>query len=138
MMFIGLVAGLPLLLAIDLGWGDGSVHAWSVAHTSVTLTGVAFIAISGAFDHLVHGELEAAILVRSLLLCAYTFTLGLIIAAVAGVRGLAPMGPALNWVAFILFATGSFAVVFGVATMVFGALRALRSLGPREKPGSSK
>jgi hypothetical protein len=131
MMLIGLLAGLPLMLAIDLGWGDASVHSWAVAHTSVTLTGVAFIAISAAFDHLVHGALEAAILVRSLLLCAYTFTIGLMVVGIAGVRGLAPMGPALNWVAFILFVIGAFAVVFGVATMILGAFRALRTMSPR-------
>lgn len=137
MMLIGLLAGLPLMLAIDLGWGDASVHSWAVAHTSVTLTGVAFIAISAAFDHLVHGALEAAILVRSLLLCAYTFTVGLMVVGMAGVRGLAPIGPALNWVAFILFVIGAFAVVFGVATMILGAFRALRTMGPRGDSESS-
>src|SRR5262245_1150425 len=114
MTFIGLLAGLPLMLAIDFHWGDASIHAWAITHTSVTLTGVAFIAISAAFDHLVHGEFEAALLVRSLLLCAYTFTVGLGIVGIAGVRGLAPVGPALNLIAFGLFVVGAFAVVFGV------------------------
>lgn len=126
MTFIGLLAGLPLMLAIDFGWGDGSVHSWAVAHTSVTLTGVAFIAISAAFDHLVHGALEAAILVRALLVCAYTFTVGLAIVGIAGVRGLAPVGPALNLVAFGLFVVGALAVVFGVGVMIMGAYRAWR------------
>lgn len=134
MIFIGLLAGVPLMLAIDLGWGSFSEHIWAVSHTSVTLTGVAFVAISGAFDHLVHGEREAALLVRSLLVCAYTFTVGLLVDAVGEVRGLAPMGPLLNWVAFILFVIGAVAILLGVGIMIMGAQRALRS--PAESGGS--
>lgn len=126
MMFIGLIIGVPLMLAIDLNWGAFAQHIWAVTHSSVTLTGVSFVAISGTFDHLVHGKREAQILVGALLLCAYTFTVGLILAGIFEVRGLAPTGPAANWVVFILFVIGAFAIIFGVGVMILGAQRALR------------
>jgi hypothetical protein len=126
MMFIGLIIGVPLMVAIDLNWNAFEQHIWAVTHTSVTLTGVAFVAVSGTFDHLVHGKREAQILVGSLLLCAYTFTVGLITAGIFEVRGLAPTGPAANWVVFILFVIGAFSIIFGVAIMIIGAQRALR------------
>lgn len=126
MMFIGLLAGVPLMIAINQSQGPFALHIWAVTHTSVTIVGVAFIAISGAFDHLVHGKLEASILVGSLLLCAWTFTPGLVIAGIFGVQGLKPQGPPANWIVFILFVIGAFAMVFGTGVMIIGAQRALR------------
>ena len=126
MMFIGLLMGVPLMIAINLNWNAFEQHVWAVSHTSVTLTGVAFVAISAAFDHLVHGKREAQILVGSLLLCAYTFTVGLLTAGIFEVRGLQAAGPLANWVVFILFVIGAFAIIFGVGVMIIGAQRALR------------
>jgi len=139
MLLIGLLAGVPLMIAINLEWGLFATHIWAVTHTSVTIVGASFIAISGAFDHLVHGELESKILVGSLLLCAWTFTPGLVIAGIFGVQGLEPHGPFANWVVFILFVIGAFAMVFGAGVMVLGAQRALRVvvLGSMKRPKDS-
>jgi hypothetical protein len=139
MLFIGLLAGVPLMIAINREWGPFATHIWAVTHTSVTIVGVCFIAISGAFDHLVHGKFESTILVGSLLLCAWTFTPGLVLAGIFGVQGLKPQGPPANWVVFILFVIGAFAMVFGSGVMILGAQRALRVivLGSMKKPKDS-
>lgn len=139
MMLIGLLAGVPLMIAINRGWGPFATHIWAATHTSVTIVGATFIAISGAFDHLVHGELESKILVGLLLLCAWTFTPGLWIAGIFGVQGLEPHGPLANWVVFILFVIGAFAMVAGAGVMVLGAQRALRVvvLGSMKRPKDS-
>jgi hypothetical protein len=127
-LLVGLLAGVVLMIAIDKAWGAGPVHSWAVAHTSISLTGVAFIAMAASLDHVLLSDRAGAILVRTLMVCAYTFCIGLVIGAVAGVAGLAPTGPFFNWVVFILFVTGAVAVLFGVAIFIWGARRAVRSL----------
>ena len=57
---------------------------------------------------------------------AYSFTLGLVVAATAGVRGLRATGPALNWVVFAAYMVGSLGVLLGVVLMIRGAYAALR------------
>jgi hypothetical protein len=127
-LLVGLLAGVVLMYAIDDSWGPAAVNAWRIAHTSITLTGVAFIAMAATFDTLKLGPRAALTLFVSLMVSAYTFCIGLVIGALAGVVGLAPMGPFLNWVVFILFVIGAFAVVFGLIIFIVGARRAIRNL----------
>lgn len=61
---------------------------------------------------------------------AYSFTLGLVVAATAGVRGLRATGPALNWVVFAAYMVGSVGALVGVALVIRGAYAALRGTSP--------
>lgn len=61
----------------------------------------------------------------SLAASGYAFTLGMMIAATAGVRGLAPGGIVLNGMVFIAYIIGSVGALLGVALLIRGVCAAL-------------
>jgi len=75
---------------------------------------------------LVLGNRAAASLAWSLVASGYSFTLGVLVAATAGVRGLQAAGPAPNWVVFVSYAVGTVGAILGVVLLIVGAAAALR------------
>lgn len=128
-LFIGLTCGLPFGTALARGWNDESVRSWRVAHSGVAGIGIMLIAIGAAGQHMVLGERAAFLLVWSLVASAYGFTFALVLGAITGVRGLRPLGSALNVVAFIGNMVGVAGSLFGVALAVYGMYGALAGAG---------
>lgn len=65
-------------------------------------------------------------LLSSLLVAGYTFGIEVAMAAVAGVRGLAPTAPALNLVVFLVYITGTLATFVASALLLSGAYASLQ------------
>lgn len=126
-LIVGLLCGFPFALALTGNWGEEPVRAWRFAHLGLTLTGIWLLATSAVMPSLVLGERAARLLVWSLVSSAYGFSVALVVAAIAGVRGLEPGGPTANWFAFLGNTVGAFAGLFGAVTTLVGARRALRS-----------
>lgn len=124
-LFIGLLCGLPLGVAVARDRGEESVRSWRVAHSGVAGIGVMVIAIGAALQHMVVGEHAAFLLVWSLVASAYGFTFAMVLGGITGVRGLRPSGPALNVVAFIGNMVGVWGSLFGVALAIYGSYAAL-------------
>ena len=125
-LFVGLLCGIPFGAAVGNAWGDEAVRAWRVAHSGGVMIGLMLITIGAILHRLLLGNRAASVLVWSLVASAYSFTLGLVVAATAGVRGLRATGPALNWVVFAAYMVGSLGVLLGVVLMIRGAYAALR------------
>ncbi|MBI3002941.1 MAG: hypothetical protein HYY54_04860 [candidate division NC10 bacterium] len=128
-LFIGLACGLPFGTALARGWNDDSVRSWRVAHSGVAGIGVMLIAIGAAVQHMVLGEHAAFLLVWSLVVSAYAFTLAMVLGGIAGVRGLRPSGPALNLVVFVGNMVGVAGSLFGIALAAYGMYGALAGAG---------
>ncbi len=126
-LFVGLLCGILFGAAVGNGRGDETVRAWRVAHSGGVTVGLMLIAIGAVLNRLLLGGRAASVLVWSLVASAYSFTLGMVVAATAGVRGLQTTGPALNWVVFAAYMLGSLGALLGVVLLIRGAYAALRA-----------
>jgi hypothetical protein len=126
-LFVGLLCGFPFAAAVIDTWGDEAVRAWRLAHVGLAGVGIWLIATGAALPRLALGDRTASVLAWSVVMSAYAFVLALLIAPVAGVRGLQRSGPALNWVVFASNTVGALAALVGGALMIIGAYRALRA-----------
>ena len=115
-LLIGGLCGLPEAAEVRRDAPEAVVHAWRVAHDALVAGGIMLIAIGAALRSIVLSPSGAAWLVGALIAVAYGAVVGLGLQAVAGVHGLAPTGPPLNFIAFL----GNMAV--GVGTLVGLAL----------------
>jgi len=113
-LFIGLLCGIPFAVAAGSAWGEGAVRAWRVAHAGMVAVGVMLLAIGAILPRLRLGDRPAAMLVWSLAASAYSFTLGVLVAAFGDVRDLKAAGPALNGVVFVAYVAGTLGALAGV------------------------
>jgi hypothetical protein len=75
------------------------------------------------------GQEATRALTWSLVISAYVFLLGLVVAAVADVRGLSPRGAVLNRLVFAAYVVGSAGTLLGVVLTILGAWAALAARG---------
>jgi hypothetical protein len=128
-LLIGLLSGVPYLFGIVQGWSAEEVHGWHFAHTALSVGSVWMIAVAGVLSLLTVGTSTLAVLVWSLLLCGYGFSIGIVLSAIAGVRGLEPCGPPLNLVAFVANMVGIGGALANVVLMTTAAYSSLKRLG---------
>ena len=81
---------------------------------------------AGVCHLLVLNARSLALLVYSVVTSAYGFTIALVVAAIGGVRGLEPAGPALNVIVFLANSVASLASLVWVGVMFIGTVVALR------------
>jgi hypothetical protein len=107
-LLAGALCGIPEGAAIGSGAPETRIHAWRVAHDALVAGGIMLIAVGSALSLVASARL-AGWIVGSLVAVGYGAIVGLGISALAGVSGLEPTGPPLNFVAFL----GNLAVAGG-------------------------
>jgi hypothetical protein len=127
-LILGLLCGIPFGAAAARA-REGSARAWRVAHSGGATLGLMLVAIGATLSRLRLDDLALSTLTWSLVVSGYAFMLGMVLAALAGTRGLRAEGPPLNWVVFGAYVVGSVGSVVGVGLMIRGAWTALRA-GP--------
>lgn len=125
LLVIGMLAGAPYGQAIVRGWGDAAVQAWKLAHLEGLTNGLLVMAVAGIGGLLVLGDRARRILVATLLVGGWANTVGGIVAALVGTRGLDPNGPSENWLVFPIWMLGLLPLV-ALPIAVAGAWAALR------------
>jgi hypothetical protein len=125
-LLVGLLCGVPYGRAITHDWGEEAVRAWRVAHFGLVVGGIWLMVVASVSNLLVLTTRTSALLVYSAVTSAYGFTVALVVAAIAGVRGLELAGPALNIIAFLANSVAAVASLVSVGVMLFGTLVALR------------
>jgi len=115
LLMAGNLAGLPFAWAISDRWGEEAVRAWRVAHTGLTSAGLMLLVVGAVLAHVLLGARDGRVLRWAFLAAGYA-TLGLVVGAATGVRGLQPVGPAAN---LVVVASNT---VLGLGALVGGAL----------------
>ncbi len=123
----GLLAGLPLAGAIIDGRGPETIHAWAVTHSSLIAAGILLLVVGAAGRHLSLPARGSALLAGTLLPSTYALSVGLVVTAVAGHRGLTASGPALNVLLYVGNVAGALGVLLAGALLVRGAYGAWRA-----------
>jgi hypothetical protein len=106
LLVIGFLAGIPYGSAIVGGWGDEAVRAWKLAHMEGITNGLLVLAVAGVGGLLELGPRSRIALLLSLLVGGWANTVGGVVAALVGARGLDPKGPADNWIVFPIWMLG--------------------------------
>jgi hypothetical protein len=130
LLLVGNLTGIPFAGAIQDGWGPDAVRAWRVAHTSLVMGGLLYVAMGAARAHISLSPGAAAALVGTLIATAYVFTFALILGASIGARGLSGEGPVLHGLVFGLFAFSVLALFGASGLFLWGAWRALARPAP--------
>jgi hypothetical protein len=129
-LLIGNLCGIPYGGAIGSSLAEDVVRAWRVAHIGGVTGGLFLVALGAVLHRLTLGEASLKVLVWSSVGGTYSITVGFLIAAVAGVRGLNPGGPMLNLVVQVAYLLGALGVFAGSVLFVYSAFRGLRRARP--------
>ena len=124
---IALACGVPYATSITNGAGEDVVRSWRVAHIGLAAGAIWAIAVGAALRHVVLGQGAARLLVGSVLLSLWGFVVALVVAPLAGVRGLGPGGSLANTVAFLGNFVASIASIVGMVLLAAGARAAARA-----------
>jgi hypothetical protein len=125
-LMIGLLCGLPFGSVAARAAGDDAARAWRVAHSGGTAVGVMLIAIAAALPRLRLADRAASLLACALIVSAYSFTAGVLLAASTGARGLGAGASILDAVVFLAYLVGALGSLLAVALTICGAAAALR------------
>ena len=126
-LLFGLLAGAPYGAALVDGWGDEAVRAWKLAHGEGVLNGLMLLAVAGCAHWLSLGRTAERVVTWGAILSAWGNTIGAVLGALTGERGLAPQGPAANWLVFVAFMFGMWGVLIAVPVAAKGAWTQLRA-----------
>lgn len=125
-LFAGLLAGAPYGAALVDGWGEEAARAWKLAHAEGVLNGLMLLALAGCAPWLALGRVGERLVVWGAVLAAWGNVIGATLGALTGQRGLAPRGPAANWLVFVAFMFGMWGVLVAVPVAAAAAWRQLR------------
>jgi len=120
-LLIGNLCGIVYADAIGRSLAEDVIRAWRVAHTGGVTAGLALVAVGAVLHRLTAGEAFRKVLVWSLVAGTYSITLGFLIAAIAGVRGITPGGPLLNSIVQVAYLVGGVSVLIGSIVFVYSA-----------------
>ncbi len=129
LVVVGMLAGLPFQHAITSNWGPETERAWRVAHTSLMMAGILYLAIAAIAHHLVLSRGAAQFVTWSLVISAYAFVFAFIVGPSIGARGLEPTGPPLHILIFAVFVVSLLLAFLAVEVIAWGAFSALRGRG---------
>ena len=135
LVVVGMLAGLPFQHAITSDWGPEAERAWRVAHTSLIMAGILYLAIAAIAHHLVLSRAAARFVSWSLIISAYAFVFAFIVGPSIGARGLEPTGPPLHILIFAVFAVSLLVAFIAVEVVAWGAFSALRGRGEPKSGG---
>lgn len=123
-ILLGLLAGFPFALVLT---GDlaGSGRAWKMAHLEGVLNGLLVIAVAAAGGRIRLAPRQQALMATSFIITAWGNLVASVIAALFGVRGLAPRGPAANLVVYAIFMVAVVVVLVGLGLLAKGARAAI-------------
>ncbi len=117
---LGSLSGLGYMFVIT-GEFPGSYKAWHLAHLQGVLTGIMIIAVSSLVPLLNLDDRKLRILAVAFVLFGYCYSIGPVLGAVLGVRGLEPGLPVANLIFYTSNTVASLSVLVGLGFIIYGA-----------------
>jgi hypothetical protein len=120
-LLVGFATGAPLGGAILADQAANRINGWRVAHSGLSVGGVAIIAVGLALPHLGVGDGLLHGIAWCFIASGWGFTLVLPYGAFVGQRGLSNAGPASNRVVFLGNMVGAVGSLIGALLFVVAA-----------------
>ncbi len=124
-VLIGLITGVPMWLAIIKNKTEGTIRAWRVAHTTLTLDGTIMVALGAFVPQLPLTESTAWLAVWALVWSGCGFIFAMVIGALKGVRGLTLKPYGLNSLLFIGHLIGAVGSIIAISILIYGSFKML-------------
>jgi hypothetical protein len=121
-VMLGVVSGIPLAFVIT-GDISGSMKAWHQAHLQGVMSGLLTLAAATFIGFLNFGEKMKRFVSWAFVVQAYGFSIGTIIGALTGFRGLEPAMPLGNMLLYIVYTIAILASIGAVGLSIYGAMR---------------
>jgi hypothetical protein len=119
-VMVGLLAGVPLWLAVIRGKDREVVRAWRVAHTTITMDGILLIALGLLLHSIPIPESASRPAVWALVSSGFGFVWAMVTGAWKGIRGLTPKPYGLNTLLFAGHVVGAAGSLVGMALIIYG------------------
>ena len=121
-LLIGLLSGIPYGSAITKEQGEEAIRAWRVAHSGLTMGGTTIIAFAAIINQLDINAIALSILVWSLVISGYGFSIALPYGAWVGHRGLAVGKTIESNIVYLGNVVGAVGSLVSTSTLIFGCL----------------
>ena len=118
--FLGSLAGLAYTFVIT-GEIPGSMKAWHLAHLQGVMIGIMIIAVSSLVALVNLDDRNLWILAYCFVVTGYCYSIGPVVGAVLGVRGIEPALPVGNILFFASNTVASLSVLVGLGFTIYGA-----------------
>lgn len=110
-------------LAIIKEKAGGTIRAWRVAHTTLTIDGVMLITMGLLLPRLLLAESIVWVAVWALVASGYGFVFAMVIGAWKGIRGLTPKPYGLNTLLFCGHVIGAVGSLIGILIVIYGSFK---------------
>lgn len=124
-LLVGLLCGAPFGRAIVLGKPEGTIRAWRVAHSGLSMGGILLLALAPVIPLVQLSATWAWVLVWAFVASGYGFAVALPLGAHFGHRGLAPSLPPINRAVYLSNMVGVLGSLLGTVLLIVGAYAAL-------------
>ncbi len=124
-LLIGLLTGIPYGHAINAKQDENTVRGWRVAHSGLAMGGTTMIAFASVLSYLKLDPIFNFILVYSLVISGYGFSIALPYGAWVGHRGLSISDSVKNKVVYTGNMVGAIGSLIATLLLIFGCLKTL-------------
>jgi hypothetical protein len=118
--FLGSLTGLAYTFVVT-GELAGSIRAWHLAHIQGVMIGIMILAVSSLVTRVSLEGRKLWILAYAFVITGYCYSIGPVLGAVLGVRGIEPAMPVANLVFYVSNTIASLSVLVGLGLTVYGA-----------------
>ena len=127
---LSLTAGTVFMISLVYHWDAEPVRAWGAAHRASIVLAVWLLAMASLLPKLILTQRASRIVAQTLIWGVYMITIACYISAIAGVRGLAFAGPAINVVVWSVNGIGGILTFVGATLILIGAHNAMSEAPP--------
>ena len=123
-LLIGLLSGLPTVVESI----NESGRFWHTAHEALIMMGIWMLAASSVLPALVLERREKTVLVRSLLVMGYGFSVALVVGGAIGANAFEPGSTPATFIAFVAAVVGIGGAFVATGLTLMGARAALKAV----------
>lgn len=124
-LIVGLLTGAPYARAIKREAPAHIIHSWRVAHDSLPIGAILMMAVASVMSHFAVSAGVKLMLAISLIASSYAFCFALVLAPLAGHRGLSSSGPLSAKLVYFGNVAGAALSLVAAALFVYASYQSL-------------